>query len=153
MLLVGLAVYAPRPSPAIAAGSFEMLLAARFVQGIANAAPRVVAIAVVRDVYGGRRMAEVMSFVMMVFIVVPVLAPTRGRGVPDLRQLAPDLCGALRDRARRPGLDVAAAAGDAAGGEPGAALARLAGRGLRRRRRRTGRRWATRWRPACSSAR
>ena len=31
-----------------------------------------------RDVYGGRRMAEVMSFVMMVFIVVPVLAPTVG---------------------------------------------------------------------------
>ncbi len=78
VLLVGLAVYAVASFACFSAGSFGVLLAARFVQGLANAAPRVVAIAVVRDVYGGRRMAEVMSFVMMVFIVVPVLAPTVG---------------------------------------------------------------------------
>ena len=78
VLLVGLAVYAAASLACFSAGSFGVLLAARFVQGLANAAPRVVAIAVVRDVYGGRRMAEVMSFVMMVFIVVPVLAPTVG---------------------------------------------------------------------------
>lgn len=78
VLLVGLAVYAAASFGCVAAWSFEALLAARFLQGLANAAPRVVAIAVVRDVYGGRRMAEVMSFVMMVFIVVPVLAPTIG---------------------------------------------------------------------------
>jgi MFS transporter, DHA1 family, multidrug resistance protein len=48
------------------------------MQGLANAAPRVIAVAVVRDIYGGRRMAEVMSFVMVVFIIVPVIAPTVG---------------------------------------------------------------------------
>ena len=48
------------------------------LQGVANAAPRVIAVAVVRDVYGGRRMAEVMSFVMVVFIIVPVIAPSVG---------------------------------------------------------------------------
>ncbi len=78
VLLVGLGVYALAAAACLVAGSFEVLLAARFLQGLANAAPRVVAIAVVRDVYGGRRMAEVMSFVMMVFIIVPVLAPTVG---------------------------------------------------------------------------
>ncbi|MFO1141618.1 MAG: multidrug effflux MFS transporter [Amaricoccus sp.] len=78
VLLPGLAIYAAASFACFAAPSFEALLVARFVQGLANAAPRVVAIAVVRDVYGGRRMAEVMSFVMMVFIVVPVLAPTFG---------------------------------------------------------------------------
>jgi len=80
VLLVGLAVYAVASFACLIAGSFELFLAARFLQGLANAAPRVVAIAVVRDVYGGRRMAEVMSFVMMVFIVVPVVAPTLGGG-------------------------------------------------------------------------
>ena len=78
MLLVGLAVYALASVGCLLAGSFEHLLAARVLQGIANAAPRVIAIAVVRDVYGGRRMAEVMSFVMLVFIIVPVIAPSVG---------------------------------------------------------------------------
>ena len=80
VLFAGIGVYAAASFACLAAGSFEVLLVARFVQGLANAAPRVVAIAVVRDVYGGRRMAEVMSFVMMVFIIVPILAPTIGSG-------------------------------------------------------------------------
>ncbi len=78
VLLFGLGLYAVASFACMIAGSFELLLAARFVQGIANASPRIIAIAVVRDVYGGRRMAEVMSFVMMVFIMVPVIAPSAG---------------------------------------------------------------------------
>lgn len=78
ILFAGLAVYAVASFAAMSAASLDGMLAARFVQGLANAAPRIVAIAVVRDVYGGRRMAEVMSFVMMVFIMVPVLAPGLG---------------------------------------------------------------------------
>jgi DHA1 family bicyclomycin/chloramphenicol resistance-like MFS transporter len=81
VLLVGLAVFALASFLCLAAHSFETLLAARFLQGLACAAPRVVAVAVVRDTYGGRRMAEVMSFVMMIFIVVPVIAPTLGSAV------------------------------------------------------------------------
>jgi DHA1 family bicyclomycin/chloramphenicol resistance-like MFS transporter len=81
VLLVGLAVFALASFLCLAASSFEALLAARFLQGLACAAPRVVAVAVVRDTYGGRRMAEVMSLVMMVFIVVPVVAPSLGSGV------------------------------------------------------------------------
>ena len=80
VLLFGLALYAVASVLCFVAWDFELLLAARFLQGIANASPRVVAIAVVRDVYGGLRMAEVMSFVMMVFILVPVIAPTIGGG-------------------------------------------------------------------------
>ncbi len=78
VLLGGIAVYALASFACLVSGAFEGLLVARFVQGAANAAPRVVAIAVVRDVYGGRKMAEVMSFVMMTFIIVPVLAPSLG---------------------------------------------------------------------------
>ena len=78
---VGLGLYALAALACMIAPSFEVLLAARLVQGIANASPRVVAIAVIRDIYGGRRMAEVMSFVMTVFIIVPAIAPALGSGL------------------------------------------------------------------------
>ncbi len=78
VLLAGLAIYALASLATVLSGSFAALLAARVLQGIGCAAPRVVAMAVVRDVYGGREMARVMSFVMMVFIIVPVLAPGVG---------------------------------------------------------------------------
>jgi MFS transporter, DHA1 family, multidrug resistance protein len=81
MLAAGLGLYVVASLLCAAAGTFEVLLAARFLQGAANASPRVIAIAVVRDIYGGRRMAEVMSFVMMVFIIVPAIAPAMGSAV------------------------------------------------------------------------
>ena len=138
----------------LVAGSFEVLLLARAsLQGAANAAPRVIAIAVVRDVYGGRRMAEVMSFVMMVFIIVPVLAPGIGSAVPARRELAPD----LRRSCSRSALALFAWMAlrlpeTHAGGEPD----RCRSAGWRRRSPRPSppaRRWATRWRPGCSSGR
>jgi DHA1 family bicyclomycin/chloramphenicol resistance-like MFS transporter len=78
VLLAGLAFYAAASLVCLLADSFELLIAARAVQGFANASPRILALATVRDIYGGRRMAEVMSFVMMVFIIVPILAPSLG---------------------------------------------------------------------------
>jgi len=60
------------------AESLEFLLAARVLQGIGAAGPRVVAIAIVRDLYEGRTMARIMSFVILVFTIVPALAPSVG---------------------------------------------------------------------------
>ncbi|MHA6289344.1 multidrug effflux MFS transporter [Maricaulis sp. CAU 1757] len=59
--------------------TFELLLIARFFQGAAAAACRVIATAIARDLTSGRRMAEVMSMVMTAFMVVPVLAPGLGQ--------------------------------------------------------------------------
>ncbi|WP_316859243.1 multidrug effflux MFS transporter [uncultured Cohaesibacter sp.] len=61
--------------------SFEMLLVGRFLQGLGVAGPRVVMIALIRDLYAGRAMARIMSFVMGLFIFVPALAPTMGQSV------------------------------------------------------------------------
>ena len=83
VLLGGLVVYAVGGLLAAAAPSFATLLAGRVVQGLGASAPRVVALAVVRDRYAGRGMSRVMSFVMMVFIVVPVVAPTLGSLVTE----------------------------------------------------------------------
>ncbi|MFT3989653.1 multidrug effflux MFS transporter [Aestuariivirga sp.] len=60
-------------------GSFTMLLVGRFIQGFGAAGPRIVAIAMVRDGYKGAAMAQVMSFVMSVFMLVPIIAPSVGQ--------------------------------------------------------------------------
>ena len=57
------------------------MLAGRLLQGIGVAGPRSVMVAVVRDRFEGRAMARVMSFVMAVFIIVPVIAPAFGQGI------------------------------------------------------------------------
>lgn len=60
---------------------FRMMLIGRFLQGIGVAGPRSVSTALVRDQYAGRAMARVMSFIMAVFILVPVVAPMLGQGI------------------------------------------------------------------------
>lgn len=78
LLIGGLGLYAVSSIVAAYSQSFELLLAARFTQGVAVAATRVLAVSIVRDLYVGRKMAQVMSFAMMVFMAVPVLAPLFG---------------------------------------------------------------------------
>jgi DHA1 family bicyclomycin/chloramphenicol resistance-like MFS transporter len=63
----------------LSATSFPMILVGRFLQGVGVAGPRVVTVALVRDQYKGRAMAQVMSFVMAVFVLVPIIAPTFGQ--------------------------------------------------------------------------
>ena len=81
VLLAGLVGYGLAALACVLAPDFATLLAARFVQGMASAAPRVVSVAIVRDCYSGRRMAQVMSLSMTVFMVVPVLAPAIGQAI------------------------------------------------------------------------
>jgi DHA1 family bicyclomycin/chloramphenicol resistance-like MFS transporter len=86
VLLLGMAVYCTASVVAILAPSFETLLLARALQGLGTSATRVIATSVVRDCYAGRRMASVMSLVMMVFIAVPVVAPAIGQTIMLLAQ-------------------------------------------------------------------
>lgn len=78
ILLVGLLIYIAGAFGAVWAPSFGALLAMRLVQGIGAAATRVVAVALVRDRFSGARMASVMSLVMMVFMIMPIVAPNIG---------------------------------------------------------------------------
>ncbi|WP_376872985.1 multidrug effflux MFS transporter [Albirhodobacter sp. R86504] len=64
---------------AVYAHSLEALLLARFVQGLGVAGPRVVSVALVRDRFSGREMARVTSFIMMVFMLAPAVAPSIGK--------------------------------------------------------------------------
>ncbi len=81
VLLAGLAFFTLTMFGAAATQSFEMLLVLRFVQGIGAAAVRITTMAVVRDCFGGREMARVMSYVMIVFMIVPIVAPSLGQAV------------------------------------------------------------------------
>ncbi|HWZ41196.1 MAG TPA: multidrug effflux MFS transporter [Bradyrhizobium sp.] len=81
VLLGGMVLYAVASLLAVAAPSFETLLLARALQGLGTSATRVIATSIVRDCYAGRRMASVMSLAMMVFIAVPVVAPSFGQAV------------------------------------------------------------------------
>lgn len=81
LLVWSMVFYALFAAAAGLASSFNLLLAARFLQGIAAAATRVIVVAVIRDRFSGSAMAQTMSLVMIVFMIVPVLAPTFGQGV------------------------------------------------------------------------
>ena len=81
VLLWSLGLYAVANVACAAAGSFVLLLVARAAGGAVIAAARVATIALVRDCYHGRAMARVMSIAFMVFMIVPILAPTFGWAV------------------------------------------------------------------------
>jgi len=78
-ILFGLAIFTIGSVISLAAQSFEVMLAGRFLQGLGAAGPRTGSMAMVRDLYKGREMARVMSFVTAVFILVPALAPFMGQ--------------------------------------------------------------------------
>lgn len=63
----------------IIAQDFNDMMIGRFLQGLGAAGPRIVSIALVRDRFAGRQMARVMSFVMTIFILIPIIAPSIGQ--------------------------------------------------------------------------
>jgi DHA1 family bicyclomycin/chloramphenicol resistance-like MFS transporter len=81
MLIGCMLFYALFAALAGLAGSMDLLLAARFMQGVAAGGTRVLVVAIVRDRFHGSAMAQIMSLVMIVFMLVPVLAPTIGQGI------------------------------------------------------------------------
>jgi DHA1 family bicyclomycin/chloramphenicol resistance-like MFS transporter len=80
-IYTGLSLFVVGSLISVFAVNFPMMLAGRLVQGAGVSAPRAVGLALVRDRYEGRAMAQVMSFVMTVFILVPMIAPTLGQAL------------------------------------------------------------------------
>ena len=78
VLLGGLGLYVVAALLCGLTSSFHVLLAWRFVHGLA-AASVTVSRSVIRDLYSGRHMARVMSLTFVVFLTVPVLAPSLGQ--------------------------------------------------------------------------
>ena len=79
LMYVGLGIFMLGSLVSMLAQDFSHMLVGRFLQGLGASAPRVLSIALVRDCYAGRSMAQVMSFTMSIFILVPMLAPFLGQ--------------------------------------------------------------------------
>jgi MFS transporter, DHA1 family, multidrug resistance protein len=78
ILLGGLSLYVVAALVCSLTGSFNTLLAWRFVHGLAAASVTVTR-SVIRDLYSGRQMARVMSLTFVVFLTVPIIAPSLGQ--------------------------------------------------------------------------
>ncbi len=83
VLVFGVVIYAIGALLAWAAPTLEALLAARLLQGLGCAGPRVVTMAITRDRFSGAQMARIMSYVMIVFSLVPALAPLLGAQITN----------------------------------------------------------------------
>lgn len=78
-ILVGLLIFLVGTAVCYFATNMYWLLAGRLIQAFGASGPRIASMALVRDLYVGDAMARVMSFVTVVFILVPMLAPLTGQ--------------------------------------------------------------------------
>lgn len=78
ILLLSLIFYAGLGGACAIPGSFSQLVIYRTIQGGFAAGVRVVSLSLVRDLFEGARMARIMSWVTMVFMAVPIIAPNLG---------------------------------------------------------------------------
>ena len=80
-LLTGLALFALGSLISAFAVDFNTMIIGRVIAGVGAAGPRIVAVAVIRDQFEGREMARIMSFIVSIFILIPMIAPALGQGV------------------------------------------------------------------------
>ena len=78
VMYVGILLFAIAASVAAIATSMDVLLAARFAQGIGAASAIVLSRAIVRDIASGKEAAKLMSLMTMIFTAAPVIAPSLG---------------------------------------------------------------------------
>ena len=83
VIYVGFVVFALASLICVFATNLEMMILGRILQGVGLSAPRTISIAMVRDRFSGNYMAKVMSFVVVIFILVPVVAPAIGKIMLD----------------------------------------------------------------------
>ncbi|MEZ5536313.1 MAG: multidrug effflux MFS transporter [Thiolinea sp.] len=81
LMYAGLALFGFGSLLSMFGTDFQTMLAGRFLQGLGAASPRILTMALVRDCYRGREMARIMSLTMLIFIIVPMLAPALGQGI------------------------------------------------------------------------
>jgi DHA1 family bicyclomycin/chloramphenicol resistance-like MFS transporter len=80
-LVLGLSIYMAGTITAMLAGSLEMVILGRFLQGLGVSGPKIATRAMIRDQFEGEAMARVMSLMFTLFILVPMLAPALAQGL------------------------------------------------------------------------
>lgn len=83
VIYVGFIIFIIASIICVMATSLEMMLFGRLLQGIGLSAPRTISTAMVRDSFSGDYMAKIMSFIVVIFILIPVVAPALGKLMLD----------------------------------------------------------------------
>jgi len=83
VIYIGFTVFVLASILCVFATSIEMMVLGRILQGIGLSAPRTISISMVRDSFSGDYMAKIMSFIVAIFILVPVVAPALGKLMLD----------------------------------------------------------------------
>ncbi len=84
VVYVGFLVFVLASFLCIHAQSIEVMIVGRILQGIGLSAPRTISIAIVRDTFNGDYMARIMSFITVMFLLVPTIAPALGKLVLEM---------------------------------------------------------------------
>lgn len=83
VVYMGFALFLVASGICVMSESLELMVFGRILQGIGLSSPRTIAVAIIRDIYSGDYMARIMSFVTVVFILVPIIAPALGKLILD----------------------------------------------------------------------
>ncbi|MDA8595235.1 multidrug effflux MFS transporter [Flavobacteriaceae bacterium] len=84
VMYLGCIIFAGASLICIFSNSLELMLVGRLLQGVGLSGPRSVSIAMIRDKYAGNIMAKIMSYITVIFILAPIIAPTFGKFLMDL---------------------------------------------------------------------
>ena len=83
VVYIGFGVFVLASFLCIYAPNIEIMVLGRIFQGIGLSAYRSISIAMIRDRFEGDYMAKIMSFVVTIFILVPIIAPSLGKFLLD----------------------------------------------------------------------
>jgi len=83
VVFVGFAIFIIASIICVYSESLTVMIIGRILQGIGLSAPRTISIAIIRDMYSGDQMAKIMSFVVVIFLLVPIVAPALGKFMLD----------------------------------------------------------------------
>lgn len=83
VMYIGCVIFAGASLVCVFATNLEIMIAGRLLQGIGLSAPRSVSSAIIRDKYSGNKMAKIMSYIVVIFILAPVIAPAFGKVLLD----------------------------------------------------------------------
>ena len=78
---IGIVIFCIGTIVAMSAASLQVHLLGRIIQGVGVSGPKIISRAMIRDQFEGNNMARVFSFVMTVFIFVPMVAPILGQAI------------------------------------------------------------------------
>lgn len=83
VIYIGFSIFIIGSILSVYADNLGTMITGRLIQGIGLSAPKSVSMAIVRDSYQGDVMAKIMSFVIVIFILVPTIAPAYGKYMLD----------------------------------------------------------------------